>query len=505
MKKVIMVILDGFGLNDLENGNAIKDANMETFNNLFKEYPHSVLQASGEYVGLPDDQFGNSEVGHLTIGAGRRIKQDLLKANELLGSPSIEQNDKLIELVNHTINNNSTLHLCGLVSDGRVHSDIKYMKNILGHLKNMGVKKVKFHAITDGRDTKVDSSIGYLTELENVMKTLNIGKISTVCGRYYAMDRDNKWERTKVYSDLLLKGVGIKIRTFKTGIEACYKKNLTDEFLPPLILDEDATIKNNDAFLWLNFRGDRSRQILTVLKNEDFQEYKVKKIDNLKILAITDVPGAKLTNKEYLIENEEIYSLGVYLSDLGLRQARIAETEKFAHVTYFFNGGGKVKIKGCDNFLIPSKKVKTYDLTPNMSALEVTEQVLKCLEKDYDFILVNFANPDMLGHTGVIDATVNGLKTIDECLSKIVEAVDNNFYKLIITADHGNCDEMIRKDGSISTTHSIYPVPFILRDKHVSLKHKGDLTEIAPTILKYMDIAIPSEMKDTKTLFVEED
>ena len=505
MKKVIMVILDGFGLNDLENGNAIKAANMETFNNLFKEYPHSVLQASGEYVGLPDDQFGNSEVGHLTIGAGRRIKQDLLKANELLGSPSIEQNDKLIELVNHTINNNSTLHLCGLVSDGRVHSDIKYMKNILGHLKNMGVKKVKFHAITDGRDTKVDSSIGYLTELENVMKTLNIGKISTVCGRYYAMDRDNKWERTKVYSDLLLKGVGIKIRTFKTGIEACYKKNLTDEFLPPLILDEDATIKNNDAFLWLNFRGDRSRQILTVLKNEDFQEYKVKKIDNLKILAITDVPGAKLANKEYLIENEEIYSLGVYLSDLGLRQARIAETEKFAHVTYFFNGGGKVKIKGCDNFLIPSKKVKTYDLTPNMSALEVTEQVLKCLEKDYDFILVNFANPDMLGHTGVIDATVNGLKTIDECLSRIVEAVDNNFYKLIITADHGNCDEMIRKDGSISTTHSIYPVPFILRDKHVSLKHKGDLTEIAPTILKYMDIAIPSEMKDTKTLFVEED
>lgn len=505
MKKVIMVILDGFGLNDLENGNAIKDANMETFNNLFKEYPHSILQASGEYVGLPDDQFGNSEVGHLTIGAGRKIKQDLLKANELLGSQSIEQNDKLIELIEHTINNDSTLHLCGLVSDGRVHSDIKYMKNILGHLKNMGVKKVKFHAITDGRDTKVDSSIGYLTELESVMKSLNIGKISTICGRYYAMDRDNKWERTKVYTDLLLKGVGIKIRTFKTGIEACYKKNLTDEFLPPLILDEDATIKDNDAFLWLNFRGDRSRQILTALKNDDFDEYRIKKLNNLKMLALTDVPGANLNDSEYLIKNEEIYSLGVYLSDLGLRQARIAETEKFAHVTYFFNGGGKVKIKGCDNFLIPSKKVKTYDLTPNMSALEVTEQVLKCLEKDYDFILVNFANPDMLGHTGVIDATVNGLKTIDECLARIVEAVDNNFYKLIITADHGNCDEMIRKDGSISTTHSIYPVPFILRDKHVSLKHKGDLTEIAPTILKYMDIAIPTEMKDTKTLFVEED
>lgn len=505
MKKVIMVILDGFGLNDLEKGNAIKDANMENFNALFEEYPHSILQASGEYVGLPDDQFGNSEVGHLTIGAGRKIKQDLIKCNELLGSSLIEQNENLLNLIKHVKENDSTLHLCGLISDGGVHSDIKYIKNFLGHLKNLGIKKVKIHAITDGRDTSVDSSINYLTDLETILKELNLGKISTVCGRYYAMDRDNKWERTKVYTDLLLKGIGIKIKAFKTGIEACYKKNLTDEFLPPLLIDEDATIKENDAFIWLNFRGDRSRQLLSVLKMNDFNEYKVKKINNLKILTLTNIPGVNLSEEEYLIKDEEIYSLGVYLSDLGLRQARIAETEKFAHVTYFFNGGGKVKIKGCDNFLIPSKKVKTYDLTPNMSALEVTEQTIKCLEKDYDFVVVNFANPDMLGHTGVIDATVSGLKTIDECLGKIIEAVDNNFYKLIVTADHGNCDEMIRKDGSISTTHSMYPVPFIIRDKHVSLKHKGALTEIAPTILKYMDIAIPSSMRETKNLFIEED
>lgn len=505
MKKVIMVILDGFGLNDLENGNAIKSADMKTFNSLYEEYPHSVLQASGDYVGLPDDQFGNSEVGHLTIGAGRKIKQDLIKTSELFGSTLIEQNEQVLHLINHVNENNSTLHLCGLVSDGGVHSDIKYMKNLLTHLKNMGVKKIKFHAITDGRDTNVDTSVKYLSDLEDILKELNLGKISTVCGRYYAMDRDNKWERTKVYTDLLLKNIGVKVKSFKSGIEACYKKGITDEFLPPLMIDDDPSIKNHDSFMWLNFRGDRGRQLLSALKNNDFKEYKIKRPEDLDILTVANIPGVDLSEDEYLIKDEEIYSLGVYLSDLGLRQARIAETEKFAHVTYFFNGGGKVKVKGCDNFLIPSKKVKTYDLTPNMSALEVTGQVLKCLEKDYDFILVNFANPDMLGHTGVIDATVNGLKTIDECLAKIVEAVDNNFYKLIITADHGNCDEMIRKDGSISTTHSIYPVPFILRDKHVTLKHKGDLTEIAPTILKYMDIAIPASMKDTKTLFVEED
>ena len=319
------------------------------------------------------------------------------------------------------------------------------------------------------------------------------------------MDRDNKWERTKVYTDLLFKGIGVRVRGYKTGIAACYRKNLTDEFLPPLLLEDDVTIKEHDAFIWLNFRGDRGRQLLSVLKNEDFNEYKVPKFNDLSVLTLANIPGVNLKREDYLIEEENVYSLGVYLSDLGLRQARIAETEKFAHVTYFFNGGDKVKVKGCDNFLIPSPKVSTYDKTPNMSAIEVTNQVVKCLEKDYDFILVNFANPDMLGHTGVIDATVSGLKTIDECLKRIVEAVDNNFYKLIITADHGNCDEMIRKDGSISTTHSIYPVPFILRDKRVSLKHKGDLTEIAPTILKYMDIAIPKEMKETKTLFVEED
>ena len=503
MKKVIMVILDGFGLNDAEDGNAVKAANMECFNDLYNEYPHLVLQASGDYVGLPDDQFGNSEVGHLTMGAGKKVKQDISLCNELLGSTLVEKNERLLNLIRHVEENNSTLHLIGLVSDGGVHSDYKYMINLFHHLKAMGVKKVMFHAITDGRDVGATTCASYLEELDSALKDAGIGKISTICGRYYAMDRDNKWDRTKVYSDMLLKGVGVNVKTIKSTINACYKRDVTDEFLPPIILDENAIVQENDGILWLNFRADRSRQILSVFTDPDFSEYRVKHFVNLKVCSLMSIPEV---NTDYIIEDsEDIYSIGEYLSDLGLKQARIAETEKFAHVTYFFNGGEKTKLKGCDNFLIPSPKVKTYDLTPCMSTREITDQAIKCIEKDYDFILVNYAVPDMLGHTGNFEATVQGLSYVDKCLAELIEAVDNNFYKLIITADHGNCDMMIAEDGKPSTTHSSSPVPFVIRDTHVALKHKGDITQIAPTILKYMDIAIPKQMEGTKTLFLEEE
>ena len=504
MKKVIMLILDGFGINESEYGNAIKQANMPNYNALFNEYPHSILQASGEYVGLPDDQFGNSEVGHLTMGAGRKLKQDITLCNEVLGSTLIEKNAEMLKLVERVKNNNGVLHLMGLVSDGGVHSDITYMKNLIGHLKNMGVEKIKFHVITDGRDTGVKTSISYIESLDSVLKENDIGNIATICGRYYAMDRDNKWERTKFYSDLLLTGKGVQIKNYKAAIEACYKRDVTDEFLPPIIIDDDATLKEGDSLLWLNYRGDRARQILTVLKDPEFSEYPVKRLEDFEVVTLVDVPNT--VDLPHLLENNsEVYSLGCYLSDLGLHQARIAETEKFAHVTFFFNGGDKTKLKGCDNFLIPSPKVATYDLTPPMSVREVTKQTIKCIEKDYDFILVNFANPDMLGHTGNIEAAKEGLEVVDECLGEIIASVDDNFYKLIVTADHGNCDEMLGKDGEVLTTHSTNPVPFIVRDAHVNLKHKGDLTQIAPTILKYMDIAIPKDMQESSTLFVEED
>lgn len=504
MKKVIMVILDGFGINESDYGNAIKQSNMPNYNELFNEYPHSILQASGEYVGLPDDQFGNSEVGHLTIGAGRRLKQDITLCNEVLGSTLIEKNEEMIKLVERVKQKNGVLHLMGLVSDGGVHSDITYMKNLLGHLKTMGINQVKFHVITDGRDTGVKSSISYIEDLENTLKENNIGNIASICGRYYAMDRDNKWERTKLYSDMLLNGKGVQVKNYKVAIEACYKRDVTDEFLPPIIIDTDATIKEGDSLLWLNYRKDRSRQILTVLKDPEFKEYPTKRIEDLEVVTLIGIPN--IVELPHLLDNNSsIYSLGDYISDLGLRQARIAETEKFSHVTYYFNGGDDVKLKNCDNFLIPSPKVATYDLMPQMSAREVTKQTIKCIEKDYDFILVNFANPDMLGHTGNIEAAKEGLEVVDECLGKILSAVDDNFYKLIVTADHGNCDEMLGKDGEVITTHSTNPVPFIIRDAHVNLKHKGDLTQIAPTILKYMDIAIPKDMQESQTLFVEED
>ena len=482
MKKVIMVILDGFGISDSEYGNAIKQTEMDNYNELFAEYPHAILQASGDYVGLPDDQFGNSEVGHLTIGAGRKIKQDITLCNEILGSTLIEKNEVLLEFLDKIKENNGTLHLMGLVSDGGVHSDIKYMKHLIPHLKNIGVEKLYFHVITDGRDTSTTSALGFIEELDNVMKETELGTIATICGRYYAMDRDNKWDRTKVYTDLLFKGKAAKLRSYSAGFKECYKRDITDEFLPPILLNEKGLIKDGDGIFWLNFRGDRARQILTVLKDEEFAEFKVN-VPQVEVLTLVDVPNTKncITLKP---EQEEIYSLGCYLSDLGLRQARIAETEKYAHVTFFFNGGDKTKVKGADNFLIPSPKVKTYDLEPEMSVEEVTKQTIKCLEKDYDFILVNIANPDMLGHTGNLEATKAALKKVDECLGRIIEAVDNNFYKLIVTADHGNCDEMLSNDGEIITTHSPNPVPFIIRDKHVILKHKGDITQIAPTILR---------------------
>lgn len=500
-----MLILDGFGINENEYGNAIKQANMDCYNEIFQEYPHTILQASGDYVGLPDDQFGNSEVGHLTIGAGKKLKQDITLCNEALGSTVIEKNEVLLDLIDHIKNNNGTLHLMGLVSDGCVHSDIKYMKNLIAHLKNMNVNKLYFHVITDGRDTGVKTAKTYIEELNNTMKEVGLGKIATICGRYYAMDRDNKWDRTKKYYDLVVNGKGALIKNYITAIEACYNKDVTDEFIPPILLIEDGVIKDGDGLLWLNYRGDRARQILTTLKNPEFNEFNTKLMNNLKVCTLVDVPNTINTTNLLISENDNIYSLGVYLSELGLSQARIAETEKYAHVTFFFNGGSVTKLKGCDNFLIESPKVATYDMTPAMSVKEVTKQVIKCLEKDYDFILVNFANPDMLGHTGNLEATIESLKVVDDCLRNIVDAVDNNFYKLIITADHGNCDEMLSENGEVITTHSTNPVPFIIRDKHVNLKNKGDITQIAPTILKYMDIAIPESMSQTKSLFIEEE
>lgn len=504
MKKMILLIMDGFGYREEPHGNAIIDAHMQTFTELWNKYPHSILEASGSYVGLPDGQFGNSEVCHTAIGVGKKIKQDITIINEIVDNGSIKEKEELLKLINHVKENNSTLHLMGLLSDGGVHSDINYMVKIIPILKELGVEKVIFHAITDGRDTDSMCALKYIDRMNEVLSENNIGHIGTVCGRFYAMDRDNKWERTRVYSDMLVNGKGLKILNPEIAIKNCYKRGLTDEFLPPLILNPEFKINEHDGLLWLNFRSDRARQILKSLTDLSFNEYPIGHINNLKVVTMFEVPDVEtptLLRKDL----NNIYSIGRYFSDLNMTQARVAETEKYAHVTYFFNGGIEDKLKKCDNFKIESPKVATYDLKPEMSIEGVTKQVLKCIDKDYDFILINFANPDMVGHTGNYEAAVKALKYVDESLKTIYEAAEENFYKLIITSDHGNIDTMIDSHGIPVTTHSMSPVPFIFCDENLKLKEYGDITMIAPTLLKYMDIKIPEEMADTPLLFKRED
>lgn len=503
MKKILTIILDGFGLRNEVKGNAVKQANMPNFFNLWNKYPHSQLLASERAVGLEKGQMGNSEVGHTTLGAGRLIKQNFMQISDMFSNGEIYENEAYKEMINYVKTFNKPIHIMGLVSDGKIHSHIDFIIDMIEALHKSEVSGVYVHAITDGRDTKTNVSYGYIKRVDDKLKEYNMGSVVDVCGRYYAMDRDKKWERTKFYSDAVTSGNGAHVKDLKNSIDYCYSKGTTDEFLPPIIVDNGKTIEDGDVLLWLNYRPDRAKQILQVLTDTSFNAYETKKYNKLKTYTFYPIDEAK-NSKSFLEIGDIENSLGVYLSQLGLSQARIAETEKYAHVTYFFDGGKELELDKCDRYLIPSPKVATYDLKPEMSAIEVTEKCLECLENDYDFILMNYANPDMVGHTGKMDAAIKALEVLDKCLGKVLKVAEDNFYTVIVLADHGNCDYMLDEDGNVVTTHSLYPVPFIMTDPKVKLNN-GDLTQVAPTILKYMDIALPKEMKDTKTLFVEEE
>lgn len=498
MKKVLLIVLDGFGIRKEEKGNAITHADMPTFNKLWNEYPHSLLEASGRAVGLTKGQMGNSEIGHLSIGAGRLIKQNITQIDDMFNNNELKDNEVYKEMVDYARVNNKPVHLMALISDGGIHSHIKFVLNMIDKLNEDKVKEVYVHAITDGRDTDIHSAYKYIKQVEDKLVSYNLGHVVSICGRYYAMDRDKKWERTKLYSDMVTLGKGVKIDNIEDAINVCYKKDITDEFLPPLLLDEKHIIKDKDVLLWLNFRPDRAKQILEVLTNPRFLEYPILTMPNLKVFTIYKIDEA--INSKNLIDHIDVSNpFGEYISKLGLTQARIAETEKYAHVTYFFDGGRELDLEGCDRFLIPSPKVATYDLKPEMSSVGITKQVIRCLNDNYDFILVNFANPDMVGHTGNYDATIKALEAVDNSLGTIMEYAEENFYTVVLTADHGNADYMFDDKGNIITTHSINPVPFIITDKKVKLKD-GAITSIAPTILKYMDIKIPNQMKDSEIL-----
>ena len=495
-KPLVLCILDGVGLRKEEYGNAFKNANKPTFDYLWKIYPHCLLNASGKYVGLPHGQMGNSEVGHMNIGAGRIVYQPLEFINKSIEDKSFFKNNKIIEVMNHVNENNSKLHIMGLISDGGVHSHINHLMSLLDMCKRNNIKKVYLHLATDGRDVAPQSAYTYINKVQLKLNELDLGSIATISGRYYMMDRDNNYDRLKKTYDVIAYGKGNKSDSIKDFIEESYKENITDEFLIPTIFDEDGIIEDNDGFITFNFRKDRLRELFTALTNPDFNELEIKKLNNFKVL--TMLPVTQSVIAPYAFENTKTDNiLGDVLEKNGLSQLRIAETEKYAHVTFFFDGGKEKDYKNEKKILIPSPKVATYDMKPEMSAKEVTDVLINEIAKDcYDVIILNYANGDMVGHTGNYDAAVNAIECLDECLKKVYDKVLEKNGILIVTADHGNCDIMFDEYKNIVTSHTTSLVPFIITSNDYKLDENkvGKLADIAPTILEIMNIDIPSEM-----------
>ena len=494
MKKVLLCVLDGVGLSKIKDGNALINANKPNIDYLMKEYPNKGINASGTFVGLPDGQMGNSEVGHLTIGAGRIIYQSLELINRAIKDESFYSNESFLNAIRHAKENNSKLHIMGLLSDGGVHSHINHIKALLKLCKKEDFSNVYFHIFTDGRDTFKESSISYIDDLNNEINELGIGKICTISGRYYAMDRDKRWDRLKKCYDVIVNNTGNKCDDYKKYITDSYEKGITDEFIEPVIIDDSGKIEENDSIIWANFRPDRAIQILRSLVDPNFDGFDRKIFNNLYLttmMYVSDDVKSDIAFKKEIIDN----TLGIYLSKLGKKQLRIAETEKYAHVTYFFDGGRDLDLNLCDRVLISSPKVATYDLKPEMSAREITSNLLEKMDNNYDFIFLNFANGDMVGHTGNYDMTKKAIETIDEMIGKLYKKCMEDEYLFIITADHGNAEEMIDENGNVVTSHTTNLVPFIVTDKNLNIENVNKLSDIAPFILNYMNLNLPDEMK----------
>jgi len=495
MKKVLLCIMDGVGLRESSLGNAFKNANTPVLDKLMKEYPNIKLIAHGEEVGLPKGQMGNSEVGHSTIGSGRIIYQSLEKINRSIKDGLFYQNEKLLSAINHAKKNNSSLHLIGLLSDGGIHSDINHLFALLELCKKENLEKVYIHVITDGRDTSPTSGINYINLLESKIKELSIGTIATLCGRYYMMDRDNNYDRVKLAYDMLINGIAPNYKNISNAWQENQSNNITDEFIKPSIIDTSGIIKDNDAIITFNFRPDRLRELYASITNKDFTCFERKILNNIKLVTMMPVSNDVICENAYPLETVN-NTLGEVIANNNLSQLRIAETEKYAHVTYFFDGGKEINLNNCKKVLIPSPKVSTYDLKPEMSANIITDTLIKELDNNYDLIILNYANGDMVGHTGVYEKGIIAIETIDKCLEKLLENINLSEYTIIITADHGNCEQMINDDETTNTAHTTNLVPFIILDKNIKLKENyiGKLSDIAPTILKIMNIDIPKDM-----------
>jgi len=491
MKKVILCIMDGVGFREEIHGNAVKKANTKNLDNLFKFYPHSLLHASGTLVGLPEGQMGNSEVGHTNIGTGRIVYQPLELISNSIRNKEIYDNENINEVLNHVNKNSSKLHILGLLSDGGIHSHINHLFGLLDVIKEKGVKEVYIHIFTDGRDTYQTSGINYIRKLQEKLDSINLGKIATVSGRYYSMDRDNNWDRIRKSYDVIVNGLGKINVNIIEYMEESYKNGITDEFIKPMLINKNGIISNNDGLLVFNFRPDRLRELFKVITNPSFNEFPHKTFKNIKLVTMMPVSDEVICKNAF--NHQELNnSLGEYLSKKGIKQLRIAETEKYAHVTYFFDGGKELELNNCDRILIPSPKVATYDLKPEMSAYEITDKLLNVID-NYDFVVLNYANGDMVGHTGNFDATVKSIEAVDNCLGKLYNKAMEMGAILIVTADHGNSDYMIDDNNNPVTTHSTSLVPFIITDENLNLKD-GKLADIAPTILDIIGLEIPSEM-----------
>ena len=498
-KKVILVIMDGWGLGKVASADAIQNANAPFTRSLYNAYPNSTLVTCGEAVGLPEGQMGNSEVGHLNLGAGRVVYQELQRINVAVRDGSFAKNSVLLKAIRYAIDNQKPLHLLGLVSNGGVHSHINHLKALTDVCKEEGLSDVFIHAFTDGRDCDPKSGLGFIKELQEHLNN-SVGKIATVSGRYYAMDRDKRWERVKLAYDALVNGNGEKATDAIQAVENSYNNNITDEFIKPtVIVDEGqnplSTIKNGDVAICFNFRTDRCREITQVLTQSDFAEFGMYKLA-LHYTTMTEYDNT-FKNVNVIFETDNLNNtLGQILEQHGLKQIRIAETEKYPHVSFFFSGGREVPFEGEKRIMIPSPKVATYDLQPEMSAYEVTEALLPEIKiKTADFICLNYANADMVGHTGVWQAAIKAVETVDKCVEQIVTTGLENGYTIFLTADHGNSDYMINEDGSPNTAHTLNLVPFFIIDKEWRGTIKpGKLGDIAPTILTMMGLPVPAEM-----------
>ncbi|CAM1342621.1 2,3-bisphosphoglycerate-independent phosphoglycerate mutase [Tenacibaculum aestuarii] len=497
-KKVILMILDGWGITQDPKVSAIYNAKTPFINSLYDKFPHAQLRTDGEHVGLPEGQMGNSEVGHMNLGAGRIVYQNLAKINKAVKEGTLAKEAELVNAFEYAKANNKNIHFLGLVSNGGIHSHIDHLKGLLTAADNYGLKNVYLHAFTDGRDCDPKSGKYFINDIQEHMQETT-GELATITGRYYAMDRDNRWERVQLAYDALVNGKGSLSSDAIASIQQSYDANVTDEFIKPIIMvDENnqakTTIKEDDVVIFFNFRTDRGRQLTEALSQKDFPEFNMKKLP-LYFVTLTNYDDT-FKNIHVVYDGKNIENtLGEVLESAGKTQIRIAETEKYPHVTFFFSGGREEEFKGEKRLLCPSPKVATYDLQPEMSAYDIRDAIVPELQKgDVDFVCLNFANGDMVGHTGVFDAAVKACEAVDACVKDVVTTALDNDYTTILIADHGNCETMINPDGTPHTAHTTNPVPMILIDKELKSIKSGILGDVAPTILQLMGVAQPKEM-----------